>query len=70
MALLWPYGLLLVFAALMVVGGSWQWWEAVGGGGRQLAVVGGSGLDWLTVDGVVMVVGVEVRERVNMSDLG
>jgi hypothetical protein len=37
----------------MAVGGSWQWWEAAG----------------LTVDGVVMVVGVEVRERVNMSDL-
>ena len=39
----------------MVVRGSWQWWEVVGS---------------VTVDGVVMVVGVEVREHVNMSDLG
>ena len=39
---------------LMVVGGSLRWWEAAG----------------LTVDGVVMVVGVEVRVCVNMSDLG
>jgi hypothetical protein len=39
---------------LMAVGGGWQWWEAAG----------------LTIDGVVMVVGVEVRECANMSDLG
>jgi hypothetical protein len=31
---------------LMAVGGGWRWWEAAG----------------LTVDGVVMVVGVEVRD--------
>ena len=39
---------------LMAVRGGWWWWEAAG----------------LTVDGVVMVVGVEVREHANMSDLG
>jgi hypothetical protein len=39
---------------LMAVGGGWRWWEVVG----------------LTIDGVVMMVGVEVSERVNMSDLG